>query len=322
MQTHDKPSFYVGSIPIFGDLILAPMDGVSDLPFRVIARRLGSAMSYTEFINARDVVFRHPDLPRRLSYIEEERPVVYQLFDDDPDKIIQAAIKLHTKYNPDIIDINLGCSAKTVTHRGAGAALLKSPEKIAEIFSRLRQAVPIPITAKIRLGWDEQSLNYIEVAQIIQDNGGQLIAVHGRTKNQAYAGHANWEAIAEVKQAVSIPVIANGDVKTVEDIHKIKQVTGCDGVMVGRAALENPWLFSYQDKDQITSAQIFAYITEHLSLMIDFYGEERGMIFFRKYLNKILHLNLLEKEIRLRFLTCHDSKELIPLMQTYLKISV
>ena len=187
MLASEPPVFRVGTIPVYGDLILSPMDGYSDLPFRSLARRLGSAMSYTEFINAIDVVYGHPHLERKLAYLESERPVVYQVFDDDPERLVKAALKLRPR-NPDIIDINMGCSARCVSGRGAGAGLLRTPEKIALIFSRLSKELDIPVTGKIRLGWDDASLNYLDIARIIEDNGGKLIAVHGRTKMQGYTG--------------------------------------------------------------------------------------------------------------------------------------
>lgn len=282
-----SPAFFVREIPVYGDLILAPMDGISDLPFRSLARRLGSAMSYTEFINARDVLEGHPHLSRRLVYAECERPVVFQIFDDDPDRMLAAAHRL-LEYSPDILDVNLGCSAKTVTGRGAGAALLREPRKIAQIFSRLTSALSVPVTAKIRLGWDDHSLNYIQVAKIIEESGGQLIAVHGRTKLQGYSGKADWDAIAEVKQAVNIPVIANGDVCTVDDIDRIKGYTGCDGVMIGRAAVGNPWIFSRRELLNVPKTEVRDELSALLTQMTLFYGEERGVLLFRKFSKRIL----------------------------------
>ncbi len=275
MLASEPPVFRVGNIPVYGDLILSPMDGYSDLPFRSLARRLGSAMSYTEFINAIDVVYGHPHLERKLAYLESERPVVYQIFDDDPERLVKAALKLRSR-NPDIIDINMGCSARCVSGRGAGAGLLRTPEKIALIFSRLSKELDIPVTGKIRLGWDDASLNYLDIARIIEDNGGKLIAVHGRTKMQGYTGSADWDAIAAVRQAVSIPVIANGDVKTVADIERIKTHTGCSAVMIARAAIGNPWIFSRLDREQVSPDLLRETMLLHLDSMLSFYGDERG----------------------------------------------
>src|SRR5271157_874072 len=282
-----SPSFWIKTIPIYGDLILSPMDGISDQPFRSLARSLGSAMSYTEFINGIDVVYGHPNLEKRLLFNSFERPVAIQLLDNNTDRLLESAKRLQ-KLDPDIIDINLGCCAKSVSARGAGAGLLKDPLKIAEIINKLSNELDIPVTAKIRLGWDEKSQNYIQVAKIIEENGGQLIAVHGRTRVQAYDGEANWDAIAEIKNAVTIPVIANGDVKTVADIDRIKNHTHCDGVMIGRAAASNPWIFSRLDRQQVSIEQVRQTMHRHLQSMLDFYGSPFGLILFRKFTKRYL----------------------------------
>lgn len=306
---NQTPTFTVGSVLVYGDLILSPMDGYSDQPFRSLARSLGSAMSYTEFVNGIDVIngiwLRYQ---RKLTYMPEERPVVFQLFDDNPDRLIEAALHLRER-NPDIIDVNMGCSARDVSGRGAGAGLLRTPDKIARIFSTLSSRLDIPITGKIRLGWDDNSLNYPEVAHIIEDNGGQLIAVHGRTRAQGYNGHANWDAIAEVKQRVKIPVIGNGDVRRVSDIEQIKRQTGCDGVMIARAAIGNPWIFSRLDREQVPLDQVRAVIFDHLRRMQEFYGEADGLVRFRKHASRYISPYPLDREMRIRLLTCTDTQE-------------
>ena len=312
-----QPSFWVRDIPVFGDLILSPMDGYSDLPFRSIARSFGSAMSYTEFVNAIDVVNRHPHLSERLEYIEGERPVVFQLFDDDPSRLIEAALRLRER-EPDIIDVNMGCPAKNVAHRGAGSGLLRTPHKIAEIFRRLTAVLDIPVTGKMRLGWDDDNRNYIEVARMIEENGGQLIAVHGRTKQQAYKGDADWDAIAEIKQAVSIPVIANGDVKTVADIDRIKRRTGCDGVMIARAAIGNPWVFARLDREEVAPEQVRELVLRHLELMLDFYGPERGLIIFRKHAARYITPYRLARQQRTQLLSSAEPEEFLALLDQIL----
>jgi len=300
------PDFYVRDVPIFGRIVLAPMDGVSDKPFRNLAKKFGSAMSYTEFINAIDIIQGHPDIPRRLEYTEHERPVVFQIFDDDPVRIVDAAEML-LAYEPDILDVNLGCSAKCVTNRGAGAALLRNPETIAQIFRNLVNTLPIPVTGKIRLGWDDQSLNYLDIARIIQENGGSLIAVHGRTRMQGYTGSARWEPIREIKEAVHIPVIANGDITTIADIESVRALTGCDAVMIGRAALGNPWIFSGRDRDQIQPAEVKETLLYQLNSMLEYYGRDRGLILFRKYAKRLLEPYNLERSQLLDFLTDLDA---------------
>lgn len=308
-----KPAFSIGSIPVYGDLILSPMDGFSDLPFRSLVRRLGSAVSYTEFVNAIDVVQGSPRLGPRLAYDPSERPVVFQVFDDDPDRLVTAVLKL-LPLEPDIIDVNMGCSAKNVSGRGAGAGLLRTPEKIARIFAQLTRHVDIPITGKIRLGWDDTSLNYLDVARIIEDNGGQLIAVHGRTKQQGYGGRADWDAIAEVKQAVSIPVIANGDVRTVADITRIQQHTGCDGVMIARAAIGNPWIFARLNREDVPVDQVRRTMLAHLEAMHSFYGPEEGLVLFRKHASRYISPYPLDRELRARLLTSETAAEFLSLL--------
>jgi len=303
-----QPCFMIGPIPVMGDLILSPMDGLSDFPFRTLVRRLGSAMSYTEFVNALDVINGHPHLEERLSFLETERPVGFQLFDDDPDRILAAALRLRLR-NPDIIDINMGCPARSVSGRGAGAGLLRTPRKVAEIFSKLSHALDIPITGKIRLGWDDSSRNYLEIARIIQENGGQSLAVHARTRLQGYKGKADWDAIAEIKQVLSIPVIGNGDVLNVADIDRMKVHTGCDGVMIARGALGNPWIFSRLDRHQVSPELMFSTIQQHFQLSINFYGVQRGMILFRKFTIFYLGKTLLTRDQRASLLNMTDPDE-------------
>ncbi|TLN19857.1 tRNA-dihydrouridine synthase family protein [bacterium] len=285
--TQVNPAFYVRNLAVAGDLVLSPMDGISDAPFRALARSMGSALSYTEFINAIDILNGYPYLEEHLYFEEGERPVVYQIFDDEPDRLVAAAHRLSER-QPDIIDVNMGCSARCVTGRGAGAGLLRTPEKIARIFATLTRELTVPITGKIRLGWDTDSRNYLEIARIIEDNGGALIAVHARTKEQGYTGEVDWDAIAEIKRAVSIPVLGNGDVKTVADIDRIKEQTGCDGVMIGRAAIGNPWIFARMDREDVPAAMVRETMRRHLDANIEFYGVERGLTLFRKHLKRYL----------------------------------
>ncbi len=300
----------VGNLPVYGDLILAPMEGFSDQPFRSICRKFGSAMSYTEFINARDVLHGPTHVAKKTAYLEEERPLVFQIFDSDPDRLAAAALRLQA-LKPDIIDINLGCSVRRVSARGAGAGLLRTPDKVAKIFSTLSRQLSIPLTAKIRLGWDFDSLNYALIARIIEENGGALVAVHGRTRSQSYSGKADWDAIAEVKQMLSIPVIANGDVRTIQDIETIKAHTQCDGVMIGRAAMGNPWIFSRRDLSQVTQAMASEMITAHLAEMLSFYGEELGLVLFRKHASRYLKLLQLSPAQRKAALTAAQPAEFL-----------
>jgi len=299
-------TFSIGNIPITGDLILAPMDGVSDMPFRGLCRQLGSAMSVTEFINALDVLEGNPRYIHRLAFEPFHRPLSLQMLGDEPEQILEASQQLVEEVQPDIIDINLGCQSKNVTSRGAGAALMKKPKVVADILHTMTNHFSLPITAKIRLGWDEDHLNYLEIAKIIQDNGGAMVAVHGRTRKQAYRGKACWEPIREVKEALDIPVIGNGDVETVADIQRIKAETNCDAVMIGRGAVSNPWIFSRMDREDVPDVLVFETIRQQLHAMLEFYGE-RGVITFRKYLKAYLQPYALPPEQLQLILTSKDS---------------
>jgi len=315
-MTSKQPTFNIGKVPIYGDLILAPMDGVSDLPFRGLCRRLGSAMTVTEFINALDVLENHPRYTHRLAFEPFHRPLSLQMLGDEPQQILDATQQLVEEVQPDFIDINLGCQSKNVTSRGAGAALMKKPSLVADIIRTMTDNFSMPITAKIRLGWDEESLNYLEIAKIIQDNGGAMVAVHGRTRKQAYRGVARWEPIREVKAALEIPVIGNGDVETVADIQRIKAETNCDAVMIGRGAVGNPWIFSRMDREEVPDALVFETIRQHLGAMLEFYGE-RGVITFRKYLKAYLQPYALPPDQLLALLTSKDKAFILETLERY-----
>jgi nifR3 family TIM-barrel protein len=290
----------VGDVTVYGDAMLAPMDGFSDWPFRSLCSTLGSAMSYTEFVRAEFIVRAFEHMLPRFTYEEAERPVVFQIYSDDPDEILKAAVRLQ-ELSPDIIDINLGCPAKTVANRGAGVGLMRTPFKVARIFHDLSSALRVPLTGKIRLGW-EDCRTYTLIARIIEENGGAAVAVHGRTKEQGYSGQADWDAIAEVKAAVKIPVIGNGDVKSVADIDRMKSHTGCEAVMIGRAAVGNPWIFSRLDRAQVPSGMVLQMMRQHLERSVSFYGPHKGLILFRKHAMQYLKLHHLPRAVRTEIL--------------------
>jgi tRNA-dihydrouridine synthase B len=311
-MTTTSPTFYVRDIPIYGDALLAPMDGYSDWPFRSLCRGLGSAMSYTEFVHVEKILSRSKRPVSKLHYKESERPIVFQIYGDNPDLIVKAALKIEA-LGPDIIDINMGCPSKSIAHRGAGVGLMKTPLKIAEIFKRLSSALKVPVTGKIRLGWDT-CRSYKLIARIVEENGGSLIAIHGRTKEQAYSGEADWDAVAEVKSLVKIPVIGSGDIKVVADIDRLKKHSGCDAVMIGRGAITNPWIFSGLDREQVTPAQVRETVHEHLARNIQFYGEQDGQRLFRKHAIQYLLLRTLNREARKKILQPRPSGEFLALV--------
>jgi tRNA-dihydrouridine synthase B len=312
VQSTPSPAFYVRDVPIYGDTVLAPMDGYSDWPFRSICRALGSAMSYTEFVKVEKILSRSKEPAKRLYYEEVERPITFQIYGDDPDLILKAALRVQ-ELNPDIIDINMGCPAKSIADRGAGVGMMPTPLKIARMFRKLTAALKVPVTGKIRLGWDRNK-NYTLIARIVEENGGSLIAVHGRTKEQRYSGQADWDAIAEVKSTVNLPVIGSGDIKTVADIQRMKEYTHCDAVMIGRAAIANPWIFAGLDREQVSPDLLQQTVHEHLQKSIQFYGEEDGQRLFRKYAVQYLLLKTLDRESRKEILKERPSGEFLEML--------
>jgi len=298
----DLPGFTIKNIPIHGRFILAPMDGYTDSPMRRICKSFGSALNYSEFLNGIDVTRGHPYFKTQSYFHESERPFVYQVYDDQPARFLAAAIKLAT-LQPDIIDINLGCSARNVSNRGAGAGLLRNPAKIGEIAGSLVKNLTIPVTAKIRLGWDESSENYLNISHLLEDCGISAIAVHARTRKQEYTGQARWSAIAEIKRAVSIPVIGNGDVTSYAEGLRMLEETGCDAVMVGRAAIGNPWIFAGVDKKKLPESDLLSVITRHLTMMVELYGPGVAVPMFRKHLIRYLQGYLDTPDIRRHIFT-------------------
>ncbi|MEP7135710.1 MAG: tRNA-dihydrouridine synthase family protein [Chloroflexota bacterium] len=306
------PNFTVRDVPIYGDTVLAPMDGYSDWPFRSICRALGSAMSYTEFVKVEKILSRSKEPAKRLYYEAAERPITFQIYGDDPDLILKAALKIEP-LKPDIIDLNMGCPAKSIADRGAGVGMMPSPLKIARTFRKLVKALKVPVTGKIRLGWDRNK-NFKLIARIVEEEGGSLIAVHGRTKEQRYSGNADWDAIAEVKSTVRIPVIGSGDVRTVSDIQRMKQHTHCDAVMIGRGAIANPWIFAGYDREQVPSELLHETVREHLQKSVQFYGEEDGQRLFRKYAVQYLLLKTLDRDARKEILKERPSGEFLEML--------
>ena len=306
-------------MPVWGDALLAPMHSLSDWPFRSLCSELGSAMSYTEFVRADFIINALEQMKPRLTFSEAERPIVFQLYGDDPDELLKAALRAQT-LSPDIIDINLGCPAESVTDLGAGVSLMRTPLKVAQIFHKLSRGLAVPVTGKIRLGW-EDCRSYKLIARVIEENGGAALAVHGRTQEQGYGGKANWDAIAEVKQAAHIPVIGNGDVKTVADIEKMKRYTGCDAVMIGRAAVGNPWIFAHLDPAQVSPAMLLQLVHQHLKRTLAFYGERKGFILFRKHALPYLKSQHLPRAIRTSIVFQQDADHFLATLDAYIASS-
>ena len=233
----------IGNVEIKNQVVLAPMAGYSNTSFRKIIKDMGAGLIFAEMVSDKALVYQNAKTLELLKMSEEERPIAQQIFGSDVESFVEAARIVESVMHPDIIDINMGCPVpKVAVSAQAGSALLKNPDKIKKIVSEVVKAVSVPVTVKIRLGWDESSINCVEVAKVIESAGASAITLHARTRAQGYSGKARWEYIKQVKESVSIPVIGNGDVKTCFDAKRMILETGCDAVMIGRGVLGNPWL--------------------------------------------------------------------------------
>jgi len=232
----------IGNIYIVNPVCLGPMAGVTDLTFRLICKEYGCGLMFTEMVSAKGIYYNDHKTKELMDIEEEERPVALQIFGSDPDIMAEVTSRIN-HHNHDILDINMGCPTPKIVKNGDGSALMKNPELVGRIVRAISRASTKPVTIKIRKGWDEKSINAVEIAKIAEYNGAQAISVHGRTREQFYTGKADWSIIKEVKEAVKIPVIGNGDVFTVEDAKRLKDYTNCDGIMIARGAQGNPWIF-------------------------------------------------------------------------------
>ena len=233
----------IGNVKIKNQVVLAPMAGVCNSAYRKICKEMGCGLVYAEMVSDKAITFSNKKTLDMLYMEEVERPLSQQIFGSDKESFVEAAKYIYEKMHPDIIDINMGCPVPKVAVRAqAGSALLKNPGKIYEIVKAVVEAVPIPVTVKMRSGWDSKSINAVEVAKIVESAGAKAICIHPRTRSQGYSGKADWNIIKEVKEDVTIPVIGNGDVKTPEDVVRMLNETKCDAVMIGRGVLGNPWL--------------------------------------------------------------------------------
>lgn len=280
----------IGNQIIKGRAVLAPMAGVTDLPFRQLCASFGAAYVVTEMVSAKALSFSDRKSDALMELAEQEHPAAIQIFGDDPEIMAQAA-RLACAHRPDMIDINMGCPAPKIANNGSGSALMKNPDLCGRIVEAVKKAVEIPVTVKIRKGWDQDSVNAVEVATVCAQAGADAIAVHGRTREQMYTPPADWEIIRQVKNAVPIPVIGNGDIVDARCAAAMLEQTGCDAVMVGRGALGNPWIFSqinaYLDHDTLISEpgiyEKVRVMLQHIRALCDYKGEPHGMREARKH---------------------------------------
>ena len=280
----------IGNVDIKTNVALGPMAGVTDLPFRLLCKEQGCGLLYTEMVSAKAVLYNNKNTEELLKTDKKESPIAVQLFGSEPQIMADIAKRLAER-DFDIIDVNMGCPVPKVVNNGEGSALLKNPLLVGKIVEAMANAVDKPVTVKIRTGFDETCINAEEIAYIIQESGGAAVAVHGRTREQYYSGEADWDIIRQVKEAVSIPVIGNGDVTTPEKAEELVQTTGCDGIMIARGAQGNPWIFSEmigKEKNGVTPPRpdkeaIRNMILRHSKLQIQYRGEFAGMREMRKH---------------------------------------
>lgn len=309
-----QADFTIGDIPIHGRLILAPMDGISDAAFRLLTRRLGSAYSVSEFINTLDYANQKNYQKKRLLARQEERPFAAQLLDNDAVRMAECAARIEEEFHPDIIDINMGCAAKSVAGRGAGVGMMRDPQLVRDAVAAVSRAVKVPVTVKMRLGWDSASLNFLEIASLAAENGAKALALHGRTGKISFHKPAQWQPIAELKRAFEkLPVIGNGDVCIPADAHRMLEQTGCDAVMIGRAAKANPWIFSWRSREEVPIQEVAETAIWQLGDML-VSDPENAVLPFRKYLKAYLEPSQLPQETMRTLLTCPDPTRLLALM--------
>ncbi|MBS4959446.1 MAG: tRNA dihydrouridine synthase DusB [Clostridiales bacterium] len=282
----------IGTIHLKNNVILAPMAGVTDLPFRILCKEMGCALVYSEMVSAKGILYQSANTFKLLEVDEKERPVAVQLFGSDPE-ILAAMAKKIEDLPIDIIDVNMGCPAPKIVKNGEGSALTLHPEQVGKIVKALVEAQKKPVTIKFRKGFDDTHINAVEIAKIAEENGASAVAVHGRTREQYYSGKADWDIIKEVKAAVNIPVIGNGDIFQPEDARNMLEYTGCDGIMIGRGAQGNPWIFKrvihYLNTGEILPEpeieEKIALALRHARMLIDYKGEYTGIREMRKHIS-------------------------------------
>ena len=280
----------IGSVTLPNNLILAPMAGVTDLPFRLLCKEQGAGLLCMEMVSAKAILYKNRNTESMLEIDPRENPVSLQLFGSDPEIISTIAHQIEERPF-DILDLNMGCPVPKIVNNGEGSALMKNPKLAGEIIRRTVRAIDKPVTVKIRKGFDDEHINAVEMAKIAEDAGAAAVAVHGRTREQFYSGRADWDIIRQVKEAVSIPVIGNGDLLTAEDVIAMEEQTGCDGFMIARGAQGNPWIFRqilhyFETGEHLakpTIEEVTRMILRHARMMLEFKGEYIGIREIRKH---------------------------------------
>lgn len=316
----------IGNVQINGPIVLAPMAGISNSAYRRIIKEMGADLIYAEMVSDKAIVYDNKKTLDLLKMDDSERPIAQQIFGSDKESFVQAAIQIEKTMSPDIIDINMGCPVPKVALRAqAGSALLKDPEKVYEIVKSVKEAVHVPVTVKIRSGWDEAHINAVEIARICERAGASAIAVHARTRAQGYTGKADWKIIRKVKESISIPVIGNGDVTCVDDFIRMQKETGCDAVMIGRGVLGNPWLIR-QIKEYLESGKVMTnptfkeridMIRRHYELLLEDKPEKLASLEIRSHAIWYLKGMPNSSEIKNKICAAKSAEEIFDILQDY-----